>query len=196
MTLDDLDELHFITLMEIIPSIMEHGILSHNQAKQVKVPTISNPLVQARRTNKVIPNAGRLHDYANLYFHARNPMMCAIQSRREELVVLRINKNVLNRKDVIIADGNAASDYTRFLPAPDGLRTLDKQLVFARDWRAPDQITYWRRKRARCAEVLVPKCVDPGLILGAYVCSNMAASNLRSMAGNLPVVIARDIFVI
>ncbi len=196
MTLDDLDELHFITLMEIIPSIMNHGILSHNQAKRLKVQTISNPLVQARRANKVIPNAGRLHDYANLYFHARNPMMCAIQSRREELAVLRVDKAVLHLKGVIIADGNAASGYTRFFPAPGGLNALNKQLVFAHDWRAPDQITYWYRKRVRCAEVLVPNSVDPRFITGAYVCSEEAAQKLRSIAGKLPVSVEHELFTI
>lgn len=196
MKFDDLDELHFIALIEVVPSIMKHGILSHNEARRLKVSTISNPLVQARRENKIIPNAGRLHDYANIYFHARNPMMCAVQSRRDELAVLRIRKDVLNLSRVIIADGNAASDYTRFLPAPDGLRALDSKLVFARDWRAPDQITYWQRKRARCAEVLVPKSVDPGLILGVYVCSDTAAGKLSSVVGNLPVTVVHDIFTI
>jgi len=196
MTLDDLDELHYITLIESVPSIMKHGILSHNQARRLEAPRISNPLVQARRANKVIPNAGRLHDYANLYFHARNPMMCAIQARREELAVLRIRKDVLNLTGVIIADGNAASDYTRFFPSPDGLRALDRELVFARDWRASDQITYWQRKRTRCAEVLVPKAVDAGLIFGAFVCSGAAAARLRDVAGSLAVTVESDIFTI
>jgi hypothetical protein len=196
MTIGDVDELHFITLMEIVPSIMQHGILSHNQARRLKVPRISDPLVQARRANKVIPNAGRLHDYANLYFHARNPMMCAIQARREELAVLRIRKDVLNLTGVIIADGNAASNYTRFFPSPDGLRALDRDLVFARDWRASDQITYWKRKRARCAEVLVPNAVDVGLIFGAFVCSDAAAAKLTGVAGGLAVTVESDIFTI
>jgi hypothetical protein len=193
MTLGDFDELHYITLIEIAPSIMKHGILSHNQARRLKAPQISNPLVQARRANKVIPNAGRLHDYANLYFHARNPMMCAIQARREDLAILRIRKEVLDLPGVIIADGNAASDYTRFFPSPDGLRALDKELVFARDWRASDQIAYWQRKRARCAEVLVPKAVDASLIFGAYVCSDAAAARFRGVNGSLAVTVESNI---
>jgi hypothetical protein len=196
MTLEDLDELHYITLIEIVPSIMKHGILSHNQARRLNAPRISNPLVQARRANKVIPNARRLHYYANLYFHARNPMMCAIQERREELAVLRIRKDVLNLSGVIIADGNAASNYTRFFRSPHGLRALDRDLVFARDWRASDPITYWQRKRARCAEVLVPNAVDAGLIFGAFVCSDAAAAKLRGVAGGLAVAVESDIFTI
>lgn len=196
MTSDDVDELHFIVLIEMVPSIMRLGILSHNEAGRLKMRSISNPMVQERRKDKVIPNAGRLHDYANLYFHARNPMMCAIQDRRDELTVLRIQKDVLNLPKAIITDGNAASDYTRFLSAPDGLRVLDKDAIYTRDWRAPDQISYWKRKRARCAEVLVPDSVVPNLIFGAYVYSDAAARILRAAAGSLVVAIEPDMFTI
>lgn len=198
MTLDDVPELHFICLMEKVPSILEHGILSHQQAQRLPkgaAPPVDDPLVQLRRSNKQVPGAGPLHAFANLYFHARNPMMCRIQARREELVVLRVSRDILFHRNVVIADGNASSHYTSFYPAPDGLRFLRRELVFARDWRAPgDQIRYWNQKRARCAEVLVPDRVPPELILGAYVASEQARAQLAVLAPRLHSQINTDLF--
>lgn len=196
MQIDDIMELHFITPMGNIPSILKHGILSHQEAERLRAVSIADPLVQARRTKKVLPNAGPLHSYANLYFHARNPMMCARQGRRAVLAVLRVDRAVLNLPDVIVSDGNASSDYTRFYPSPDGLAFLSKGLVFARDWRSSDQITYWRQKSARCAEVLVPKSVEPRFILGAYVCSAAAQAALAAIAAELGSTVESDLFTI
>jgi hypothetical protein len=95
MTIDDIVELHFITLIENVPSIVNHGILSYRESRRLKASSVANPVIQDRRQNKSVPNAGPLHSYANLYFHARNPMMCAIQGRREELAVLKVSRQVL-----------------------------------------------------------------------------------------------------
>src|SRR5271165_7192054 len=114
MTIDDIVELHFITLIENVPSIVNHGILSYRESRRLKASSVANPVIQHRRQNKSVPNAGQLHSYANLYFHARNPMMCAIQERREELAVLKVSRQVLYEAGVIFSDGNAAGDYTRF----------------------------------------------------------------------------------
>lgn len=196
MKLDDIKELHFITPMGNIPSILKLGILSHNEADRIRAISVADPLVQQRRKNKVLPNAGPLHSYANLYFHARNPMMCALQGRRAELAVLRIDCAVLNLPGAIVSGGNASSDYTRFYPSPAGLAFLDRDLVFARDWRSPDQITYWRQKSARCAEALVPRSVESRFILGAYVCSATAQAALAALARNLTSTVEADLFTI
>jgi hypothetical protein len=196
--LEDIAELHFITPMGNLPSILKLGILSHNEADRLKAISVADPKIQERRQNRVLPNAGPLHSFANLYFHARNPMMCKLQNGREQLAVLRVDRAVLNLPGVIVSDGNAASnDYTRFYPSPAGLAFLDKALVFARDWRAPNNpIRYYHQKRSRCAEVLVPKRVEPRFILGAYVCSNTAQAALAALAPNLASTVEADLFTI
>ncbi|MFZ5800061.1 MAG: DUF4433 domain-containing protein [Candidatus Omnitrophota bacterium] len=158
------------------------------------MPEIANPLIQEKRENKVIPGGQKLHDYANLYFHARNPMMCAIQHRREELCVLRIDKRILQIDGAIIADGNASSNYTKFSDVSSGLAELDCDLVFIRDWRSDNRITYYRQKRIRCAEALIPKVAPRGYILGAYVFSDTAQQKLRALTPNLAIDIDRDLF--
>lgn len=44
--------------------------------------------------------------------------------------------------------------------------------MFATWWTDSDPYEQQRKKRARCAEVLVPHDVPPDYIMGAYVCGH------------------------
>ena len=80
----------------------------------------------------------------------------------------------------VLTDQNASSEYVRFL-SPAQIRLIDFDLVFAEDWRHPeDRIAYFRHKSAKCAEVLVPARVSPDLIEGAYVASDAARAALQA----------------
>ena len=57
--------------------------------------------------------------------------------------MLKINTDVLDLPGVVITDGNAASDYVRFVNGSDGLRIVDKELAFADSWTHPDAIEYY-----------------------------------------------------
>ena len=72
---------------------------------------LSNPSVQNRRECKKVPNHRPLHDYANLYFDARNPMLYYLLSQRgvDELCVLCIDKKVLDLPETVVTDRNAAA---------------------------------------------------------------------------------------
>ncbi|NMA20497.1 MAG: DUF4433 domain-containing protein [Lentisphaerae bacterium] len=74
-----------------IASVMAHGILSHNEAAQLNHADISLADVQERRERKSVPGGLLLHEYANLYFCARNPMMYRRQNERERLCVLLVD---------------------------------------------------------------------------------------------------------
>jgi len=170
MNREDLLELHYITPIENVPSILKHGILSHQKAASLAHRSVAMQEIQDRRAKIVIPGAGRrLHEYANLYICARNPML--YKRRHEHICVLSIDSAVLDLKGVIVTDQNAAGDYVSFRPVPEGLRYVCKDLAFAEDWRDPDEIQYWRKKSAKCAEVLVPDRVGPEYIQHAYVAS-------------------------
>lgn len=128
------------------------------------------PEIQDRRARKMVPGGRRLHEYANLYFHARNPMLSRLRDQHAELCVLRINLAVLDLPEVVITSQNAASDYAQFYPSPQGLANLNYELVFAEYWTHPeDQILEWRHKSIKCAEVLVPQRISAEHVLGAYV---------------------------
>src|SRR5262249_29723586 len=130
-----------------------------------------------------IPQGLALHDYANLYIHARNPMMSRlVNSACAPIVVLRIDPLVLDIPGTVIADGNAAADHTRLFPAPAGLANLDHDRVYARWWLDDNQVVYWEKKRIRCAEVLVPHRIAVGYLKGAYVRDQHGMQACESLA--------------
>lgn len=110
------------------------------------------------------------------------------------LCVLRIDASVLDLKDVVIADSNAASKYTAFWPSPSGLAQVNDAWVFADDWTDGDQITKWRKASAKCAEVLVPGVVSPDRITGAYVSSVESEQSLIAVGFNRSITIDPHLF--
>lgn len=189
-----IDELHYITPINNIPSILEHGILSHNEAQKLEHVDISMNEIQERRANKKVPNGLNLHDYANLYFDARNPMLYKRREQREELCILRINPDILNLPEVVLSDRNASSAYAKFLPSPAGLDELDFNRIFATYWTDTNLFTEWTNKSIKCAEVLVPERIQSNLIVGAYVCNVKAQSSLIAAGFTLPININSQIF--
>jgi hypothetical protein len=133
----DVTELHYITAIANVPSMLRHGILSHTLADRLAHDSVAMPEIQERRRNKRIPGARLLHEYANLYFDAHNPMLSRCRGRNNEICVLEIDPSVLDLPGVIIADRNAASDWTGFWPVSRGLRVVSKERVFARYWTHP-----------------------------------------------------------
>ena len=150
--------------------------------------------IQQIRRGVRIPGGLRLHEYANFYFTARNPMMFRRQDVHREIAVIRVATDVLDLDDVVLTDGNASSEYTAFLQSPEGLEKLDHDLIFARYWTDDDEIEYYRKKRAKCAEVLVPQRVDPNYILGAYASNAETLSIIEGSLGGLDNTLNADIF--
>ena len=75
-----------------------------------------------------------LHDYANLYFDAHNPMLSKRRDRNNEICILRISATILGLPGIIVSDQNAASDYVLFYPVKEGLKAIDKERLFAQYW--------------------------------------------------------------
>jgi len=174
---------------------MLHGILSHKRVGQVTHDSVAMPEVQERRKDKRIPGAGHLHDYANLYFDAHNPMLSACRMQNDIICVLRVDSKVLDLPCVIISDRNAASDYVRFSSVKEGIKRIDRERVFAQFWKHPDDpFDEMRHKSEKCAEVLVPNYVDPCNIIGAYIANEVALVNFQKFCINLAVYIKNDIF--
>lgn len=194
MNRSDLAELHYITPMDNVPSILERGILSKIKADRFKPKSVAMRELQDIRAKVRVPGARRLHEYANLYICARNLMLRKRSDLHLELCVLRIDTGVLDLPGAIVADGNAASDYTAFWPSPSGLGGVDRGLVFAEYWTDPNQIRQWEKGRVKCAEVLVPEKVDPAFIVGAYVSCEEARARLESRDIDLPIAIDGHLF--
>lgn len=73
-------ELHYITDMANVASMLERGLLSNRLARRVASGHVSvaDAEVQARRASKRVwvgRSSRPLHEYVNLYVHARNAML-------------------------------------------------------------------------------------------------------------------------
>ena len=187
-------ELHYITDIKNVPSILRQGILSYRLVRQAALRHVSvaDGSVQRRRARKLVPVGPRgrpLHAYANLYFHARNAMLYRLLRQREgDLTVLAVDPGVLDLEGVVVTDRNAAAS-ARFWPAAEGIRQLDERAVYATWWNDSEDA-----RQRRMAEVLVPDAVPPQLVRHAYSPDREAAMRLRDLLGELPLAIVVNSF--
>ena len=174
-------EFHCIMPIANVPSVMERGILCHEQADRLEHRSVAMDEVQEVRHDKEVPGGLKLHQYANLYFHARNPMLYKRRSERDRLCVLRIDSKIGRAEGVVFTDGNAGSRrYQRFFGYRE-IRQLPFDEIFAEDWNHPDPLVKRRLRFRKCAEILVPGRVPPELILGAWVANETARSALAEL---------------
>ena len=187
-------EFHCIMPIDNVASVLKHGILSYERAAKLPHRSVALQPVQDKRDLTQVPGGMKLHQYANLYFHARNPMMYVRLPEVPGLCVLRVSIDVLKLDGVAITDQNAASNYVRFY-APQQWALLDFDDIYALDWNHPDdQIRHWRHKSRKCAEVLVPHVVEAKFILGAYVADTVVSAKAAALAPNLPLVLNPVLF--
>jgi hypothetical protein len=193
---NELAEFHYITPIVNLVSIVNLGILSHNRAEAVAHASVAMAEIQDLRANKAVPNGRQLHDYANLYFHARNAMMYKRRAKHEELCVIKVSSDVLDLPNVIVSDSNAAANdhYVRFAAAPDGLRIVNRQETYAESWNSPNYYEKCRLRSKRCAEVLVPDRVEPNFLMGVYVSGEAGLEGYTALELNLPAIIDRHLF--
>ena len=189
MDRSDCTELNFITKASNLPSILAMGILSYNRAASVGHQSVANEEVQLRRAAVTVTNGLNLHDYANLYVNARNPMMYVLCSDDAELVVLRIDPAILDIQGVVLSDMNAARNLVRFGPAEEILPLLKRERIFTEYWTHEDPFDRDRHKGEMCAEVLVPNVVPVEYVTGIYVSCESTRKSVSQMCDTLPIVV-------
>lgn len=183
-----LTELHYMCHVGNLPSILAKGILSHHRARQHGPISIADESVQARRANRTVPRGLPLHAYVNLYLNARNPMMFRVTSGGQKVAhvcVLSISTDVIDLDNVVLADGNAASEATAFRPAPQGLTAIKRKRVFAQYWNHDDPFEKREHVREMCAEILVPNSVDAAMIENVYVANDEVAASVSTNVANV-----------
>jgi hypothetical protein len=187
-------ELHCIMPITNLASVLAHGILSYERAAQLQHASVAMQPVQDRRDQKRVPQGLRLHQYANLYFHARNPMLFKRLGEAPQLCVLAVSTDVLALDGTVITDCNAASDWVRFLH-PQQWRLVDFDDVFALDWRHQgNPPRYYQHKSRKCAEVLVPHRIGPDYLIAARVIDQAAKARLMAVASDLPILVDPVLF--
>lgn len=191
----DVTELHYITSISNVISILQHGILSNRLAAELPHESVAMPEIQEIRANKQIPGARRLHEYANLYFDAHNAMLSKRRPYNSTICVLQVDSGALDLPGVIVTDRNAASSWVSFMTVHEGLAAIDRHRLFARSWKHPDDMyDEMNHKSEKCAEILVPDRVEARFVLGAYVANQTALAVFQVLGTGLPVRIRGDMF--
>jgi O-acetyl-ADP-ribose deacetylase (regulator of RNase III) len=166
----EVKSLYYITHVDNVPSILEHGILSHGQMESQRIPfkPIYDANIVSNRKGRFTPDGRSLWEYANVYFQPRNPMMYRVIHEKgcKELAVVGVAPVVMNGNGVFVTDGNAASNATHFFPAAEGLRILQD------NWQTI-QLQYWNdrdgSKRKIMAECLTRERIAPEHIHTIFV---------------------------
>lgn len=177
-----------------IKSIMQRGLLSNERAGRIAHVSIAMNEVQARRELIKIPNGLGLHQYANLYFDPRNPMLSKKREQNTEICILKFDKCVLDFDGVILSDRNASSDYAAFYGVKAGLKNIDFNLVYARYWTDDNYYEQCRKKSIKCAEVLVPHCISYDYVVCAAVVSDSAADRLKDTGFDKKIIVEPRVF--
>ncbi|MCD4818843.1 MAG: DUF4433 domain-containing protein [Candidatus Cloacimonetes bacterium] len=187
----DIAEFHNIMPLVNIPSVLQNGILSNKKAEKIIHKSIAMNEIQKRRSKVQVPNGLYLHEYSNLYLHARNPMLYVRNS--EEICILRIGKSICDLQKIVFADRNASSDYVVFL-SKDQVNLLDYKLIFAQNWTDDNQFEYFEKKSKKCAELLIPDKIDSKYILGAYVINEKVKEKLQKLGFVKMITVNKEIF--
>ena len=188
--LDNLTGFFFITHIDNLESILEKGILSHNDvAKQnLKIQDISNQSVQERRKKnykfkKIVGNDRTLHDYTNLYWNPNNSMMSYLICNKQmyhDIVILDINASkLISSEKWIISDGNAASSTTNFYDKNSlNVKIVSEIIKSCRE--ATSEFTE-ENKRRMCAEFLYPNKVPIENIIKISCPTNTAKKKVEKI---------------
>ncbi len=184
----------FYNIMPIknIPSVLQHGVLSYEHATNMPHSSVAMSEIQSKRNNVCVPNGMKLHEYANVYFDARNPML--YKRRDEEICVLKISPQILDLPDVVVADRNASSDYVRFFEPQYSLDKLNFNLIYAEYWKDDDYFEYLKKKSFKCAELLVPHAINPAFITAVAVKDDNDKDKLLSMGFNKRIYVDKHLF--
>ena len=157
---------YYICHKKNIPSILEHGILSHNAIEERKLEheVISDPSVMSRR-DKILPGGRNLKDYVNLYFEPRNAMMYRLVCNweRKNLAVIQVSPSIIDSHGILFSDRNAAVSDADFFSHKEDLKKINRKDLKKVYWKDSDDT-----KQRMMAELLVPDRIPPSNIMGIY----------------------------
>jgi len=189
MTNTGTKELYYITHIQNLHSILSLGILSHERIERDKIEfkPIYDEQIVSRRGQILAPDGNNLWHFANLYFQPRNPMLYRVLDEKgiDEIIILGIKPDILNRADIFISDGNAAHSLSRILPAQEARKIIPEiKREIKREWWTEEDGS----KRKIMAECLVPDSVPAEFIQSIYVGSHAIAEKLRKFNLHIPII--------
>ncbi|ABU56210.1 DarT ssDNA thymidine ADP-ribosyltransferase family protein [Roseiflexus castenholzii] len=177
----DIKSLFYITHINNLESIFQHGILSHARVEEMGIPytPIYDAQIVSNRRERSTPDGKSLWRFANLYFQPRNPMLYRVINKidKKEVAIIGVRPEVLSYPGCYISTGNAASSPSEILPVKEGIKAIfEMWKIIHNEWWNPDDGS----KRKIMAECLVPDFVSPDMIQTIYVVNHDVAKDVRS----------------
>lgn len=189
---DQVYNLSYIVVAENIPSILERGILSHVGAMDVAHTSVANPEVQDRRAAVILPSGRRLHEYANLYFWARNAMMYLLRDK-PSLCILKVSPAVIDLDGAYYSTKNSSAAGVEFHPCGGDFEHLERESLYAGSWVTDGVVDDDRRQRMQ-AELLVPDHIPTRYVTGVFFNSDVQRDRLQPFTGHLDRIVRPGLF--
>ena len=177
---NDVSCLWHLTHKDNLQSILEHGILNHDDAHGLLVKPVDISDHGAQRWREIPEPCyhRRIHEYASLYINPRNPMLFSRRDEQSKLCLIEVSLSVMFESEYLITDGNAASVKTQIFKSVKDINELPWDVLNSRYWDDHDE-----GKRKMCAEVLIYPQVKLKHI-GVIHCSSKTTLNTLENCGH------------
>ncbi|MCS7188455.1 MAG: DarT ssDNA thymidine ADP-ribosyltransferase family protein [Bacteroidia bacterium] len=177
--------LFYLTAIDNLESILERGILSRHKVNSLGIQhtEIADSVIIQQRQNVGNSLGLDLSRYVNLYFQPRNPMLYRIIREKgiENVCIIQVRDEIIEKDGLIITDGNAASFQTKFYSKDSLSRSEFYHLL--KQISSQVEMEFWNTedssKRRIMAECLVPEEVAPAYIDTVFVASTQAHLKVR-----------------
>lgn len=148
-----------------LENVFMNGLLSHKLAHERGLiqEDISMNEVQVRRAQRrltIDDTDYELHEFVPFYFNSRNPMLYRRRNIQNELVVLCVDPEIINRELTVFTDGNAANGPTQFYRGEGMLENVPFELTTSGSWNHENENVKRENVRKMCAEVLAYPSVE------------------------------------
>lgn len=189
----DIKSLFYITHINNLESILQHGILSHALVEEmgIQFTSIYDTQIVSNRRDRLTPDGRNLWMFANLYFQPRNPMLYRVinETDKKNIAIIGVRPEILSHPGCYVSTGNAASSPSEILPAKEGIKAIfEMWRIIHNEWWNPDDGS----KRKIMAECLVPDRVTPDMIQTIYVVDHKVAEQIRNKLSHFPVPIVPE----
>jgi len=179
----DIDSLMHMTHFNNLRSILDKGLLPHNNTSQTI--DISNSIVNARRARQENIHNHSIHDYVPFYFNVKNAMLYQVQKEfGSNVVILSFKKEVILSPKVIFSNGNAAARDSVFSFDINDLLQYDWVSVFKTEWsvRGISNVTVKSKMMTEC---LIHEKVQINNIQSIYCQNNKIKEKVISICNDV-----------
>ncbi|MCG3858081.1 DUF4433 domain-containing protein [Psychrobacter sp. Ps2] len=186
--------LFHMTHISNLNKILDQGLFAHS--KITNYVDISNYDVNLRRVRKEKYHNFKLHDYVPLYFNARNAMLYQKQIEcPHQIVILEIDKKVINQDYTKFSKGNAARDDSKIETSKYKLINFPWSDIYSKTWSEDNHINI-TKKSLMMSECLIYNHITAENIRRIH-CENIETySKLKSTLTGIKqeIVISPDLF--